>query len=317
MRQKNIKDIAKQLGWDLEEVSEAVKKLEKEQSILIDWDNFFELCIKSKDPIERWINVYDRIYPIIFKFNQDELIELICKWIYKPDPLFDVWALFNLAFYKNNDGGLAIWLQTLQIEKSFTWLSDSALAYPNGIIFENKNLNSFGLCDEILSHIIWKKEVNNEFSVHSTLLKVISKTGFAAFNVGAFKTKCSLYSANPSRRSFSRSVAKTLMSVYTNSNETEKAYWLYFIFVEKLKELGFSPMQAYKEVAIKVDKSDYKITTIKSRYNERKKKFIEMKRTNRNYTVDKIIKDNKLEFIVRDYLKEYVDLRDVSKNVSK
>lgn len=302
MRKRDIKVIASNLGWELEEVSEALQKLKKEQTIISNWDSYFKLCTDSSVPEERFTKVTNLIYPTLNRLNQDNLVSLICKWIYKPDPLFDVCAVFNLAYYKNAKGTLPHWLRALQVEKTFVIKFNKLLP---GTFSLDPLQDRFSLCDLVIDRVVSGKEVNNEFSVHSTMIEVINKIGFMAFNLSVFRTRSFYYSSDPSKRRFARSLSKTLMSVYANSERSEELYWQYFLYVEKLKEAGYSLKHAYQKVAMDLHSSEYKAGTIKARYNEKKKEFKILKQYNPNYGIANVIADNRLGFWVSKYLSEY------------
>jgi len=192
MTKKEIREIAVKLGWELQEATEAVNKLSREDSVIKNWSKFFKLCVDANSPKERWERASASIYTQI---KNKDLVRTICAWLYKTDPSFMVCALFNMADHRNERGTSPFPWRTLQMEKSFT-LGFTRPLLP-GFFSDNPLLNPVELSNQLLERWMTNKENDEGITPHSTLLKVIGQVGFMAFHIQRFRIQASVYSFNP------------------------------------------------------------------------------------------------------------------------
>ncbi|MDA2920783.1 hypothetical protein MYX76_15055 [Desulfobacterota bacterium AH_259_B03_O07] len=303
MRKKQIKEIAIKLEWEIEEVLEAVNNLLKGESIIKDWNKFFKLCVDTKNPEERWERVRKSIYNQI---PNNGLVESICKCLYFPDPCFTVCALFNMSDMKKGSSVMncnlayAIWRNHKE-RKSFEIVvhCDRDTYWPH--LFFEPALDSVTLCNHFFTWVICDKVKNRQ----SILRDIVTRTGFLAFNINAFRVIASDFIFYPQKTSLAKQLARDFSQYLNNSSRKEREYWGYYVLCEKLREYGYKPMKSFEEVAIRVEKSSRKKATIKTRYQERKRKLKEIKASNPSYDIKNIISDFNLQPYLKKYLPEY------------
>jgi len=304
LRKKQLlKEIASKLEWEIEEVSEAFKELLEMKSIIKSWDKFFKLCVDAKNPEERWERARESIYNQIPKKG---LVESICKCLYFPDPCFIVCALFNMGDMKKGNSliycnmAYSTW-RTHKERKSFAIIVHTTEnAYWPHLFFEPA-LDPVTLCDHFFTWIIAGKVKNRQ----SILRDVVTKAGFLAIKINAFRVMLTEFITYPKKTPLAKKLVRDLNHYLNNNSRKEKEYWLYYVLVEKLREHGYKPMQSFEEVAIRYEKSSDKKNTIKTRYQERKRKLKEIKASNPSYDIKNIISDFNLQPILKDYLHEY------------
>lgn len=306
MRRKLLLEISNQIVWEIQEIELAIDKIKTKDSIINDWDNFFSICISSEEPVYRWLRVSKLVNEILSRMDEKELIELMSKWIYNLDPLYDVCLVFNMAFYRKERGSCRSLLEGLQQIQSFTLEYNQPFQQP--IYYGDYLLDRYALCDRSIDMLFNYEIPNNRATIHPIMCGVIEKSGFNALNYSIFNQYASICSFNPAYRKYGRSIAQSLMHLYSKSEKTEETYWMYFVLVEKFKDHGYKPMQAYREVAKLVENSESKIQTIKSRYNERKRRLVEIRKSRPSYNLDQIIRDNNLESTIANYSKEIMSV---------
>jgi len=302
VKKKVFKEIAVTIGWDLEEVTEAMNKLLTEVSIIEDWEQFFRLCVDAKTPEERWERTSSYIYKEIKNNNP---VDTICEWLFILDPSFMVCSLFNMAHHVNKRRTSPFWWRALQIQKSFTTKLNPPLL--PGSFSDNPLLDPVVLSYELLDRWIRDIDFNENFVIHSIMLNVVEKVGFAAFQIRTFRDTAFYYSLNPLRTPFAQSLTQSLNSLYFNNKQnTERKNWLYYVLVERLMELGFTPMKrAFREASTRLGKEEHPQNTIKTRYHEMKKLLTKIQDKQPSYGIRTIIDEYHLSTFIDQHLDNY------------
>jgi len=290
MRKSEITKIANKLGWEFKETKEAAKKLLQEKSIVKDWKEYLRICVEAENPGERWQNVRANLYS---QLPEKDLAEIICDWLFHPDPCFSVWAFFNMADRCMEDIIYIPLLGDLHKRKSF-------LLNLSEISLTPTEVTSKLLCDQFLSSVIIAKNILEGLNRHSLLRKVVSRVGFMAFNITIFRSDASWYALDPQENLSAKELAGTLKEKYiSNTNETERKYWLYFVLVETLSK-DYGLRGAFRKVAKRLYSSD---KTIQRRYFEMKKKFKERKSKQTDFDIRNITAEFYLDAVLDKYLK--------------
>jgi len=280
----------------LNETSEAITELLNEESIVDDWGNFLTLCVESTNQEQRWEGVRKYLFD---RISEKNLKDIICKWVYKPDPCFSVCALFNLSELKEDHR------VEFRVMCAATQKHRSLLLKISDISLLSADITDELLCDKFLSFLIRRYNESGKINIHNLILQVISSAGFLAFNLTIFRHFTSWSAIDPTKTIYCKELAGTLEAKYMNNKlTTDKKYWMYYVLVEKLKgKHGLK--ESFELVAQRcgvVNKNGQYGPSIKARYYEQKKKLMKIQNKNQDYGLRNIIADNSLAGVYERYL---------------
>lgn len=266
MTKNEITILAQKLGWTQKEVENAVNELRNYDSIL-EHDEVLRRCFDSVNSTNRKSNITRLISKHL---KEENLVNIISKWLLSPDICFKLWAFFN-AYDKNK-------LSSRSFIKSNTFLSS------------NIDLNPYHICNQYLDFYINSLNVCEDIEV--LMHDVAKQSGFLIFNINTFQKIASSYFYNPFLNEKHKELINNLNKPLPSSKKNRE-YWLIYVLVKKL-EPKLGTLNAFEEIA----RMKYNApSSIKTRYYELTKKARKAK-----LSVDEIINRYQLEKAVDELL---------------
>ncbi|MCH7518958.1 MAG: hypothetical protein IH964_08010 [Candidatus Dadabacteria bacterium] len=259
LSKSDIKLIADKFEWSAIEARNAVKEFLEKPSFA-NSEEILRICIDPDNPDER----KGKIYESLVNTHCDDLAKHVCNQIVRPDPCFDILAIFIISELKSSFIKLKKRPAKGQYEASFYLRNITP-----GHIMVNQGLGSnlvFSLCYEYLDKLL-KIKFRQGLNSESLLLDIVSRVGFRAFEITCLKSEAVFYSAVPYLNEKATRLARAIASPLDKKEITQRGYWLTYVIIERIRgEYGL--LGAFRKLA---EVTDEKFDSIQPRYFGRKK----------------------------------------------
>ncbi len=263
LSKSDIKYIAEKFEWSANEARKAVKEFLEKPSFA-KREEILRICIDTVNPEER----KGKIYESLVNTHCDDLAKHVCNQIVRPDPCFDILAIFIISELKSSFIKLKKRPAKGQYEASFYLRNINP-----GHILVNPGLGRnlvYSLCYEYLNTLLkikFREGVNSE----SLLLDIAPRIGFRAFNIDILKDKAAEYSSYPFSNEKAKRLARVIASPLDKKELTQKGYWLNYVIIERNKE-QYGLRGTLRKLA---EITGQKYNSIQPRYWNRRKKIKE------------------------------------------
>lgn len=288
--ENEIRNIAKDLGWQFEETKIAHEELYESESIVKDWCAFIIKCMSFENPKQR----QHKVTEYLIESLQGDLVRTICNLLYNSDPCFGVLVAFNAR-------GMGKRIYYPKGRKSFlipgVLLGQQPLTMGKGEKADpmlNPYELSYGFLDSLVLH---KSEGSND-KLEALLFDVVGQSYFLSFNIKPFRDLVAKWSHAPHMRKKGIRLAAALYNSFSKHHKemTEAQYWTYFVLVEKLKD-RYGVRGAFREAGRRLGEP---ATSIQRRYVDMKKKARKQR-----LSLEGITKKYELQKALEDLLAEY------------
>lgn len=254
----DIKLIAGKFQWSEKVAKGAITEFLETPSFA-NSEDILRICVAADNPKDRKSNVFESFINTYY----DDLVEHVSNQIVNLDPCFHILAAFNSIDLKDLSVVFKTIADLVQNEGSFIQRMPVRTYNPNE--YQAPYVIHTLLRYEYLDRLLRKR--NQEFDSDALLVDIASRVGFRAFNIDYLQYIASSYSLYPYNREKANRLARAISSPSYKKEETQEAYWLYYVMIERIKE-KYGLRGAFKELA---KLTGQKSNSIHSRYFGRKK----------------------------------------------
>lgn len=271
IEERDIKAIARNFSWQISETEMAIKELREAKSI-INSDEFLKACLENYHPDVR----FEAITSFLIETLQNNPVDVICELL-SIDPCFYALALFNL-YSSNLDidadfddrKSFLTWKYPFDDPDFFAEMQEKKRK--EKVIFLEDILPhhlTYRFLDEYVDHYIRGLNYDKE----KLIIGVLKIKNIQAVNIEYFRWAL----CNP--HYFNKDLFNKLVSILTSpfvrrEEATGNRYWFFYAVVERLKQLGYSPMKSIKKSAELLTEA---ASSIQRRYYDKKKEAREEK----------------------------------------